>query len=145
MSKIIIIRTSEYANRIRNFDVYSDGKKIGTIKEGETKEFNISPGQHSLITKIDWCSSQVLTFEILEGEVKAFRVGGFKNAKWLIPGAVVIMVLSLFVNFGFGFQYLFYFAIPVFLLLIYYLTIGKNRYLNLSEVKLDPHESTVLQ
>jgi hypothetical protein len=58
MATIIINRTSEYLNLMRNYGIYIDGKKIDTIANGETKEFNISVGHHSLYTKIDWCERQ---------------------------------------------------------------------------------------
>lgn len=51
MATIIINRTSEYLNRLRDYGVYIDGKKVGTIANGETKEFNVSTGQHSVFMK----------------------------------------------------------------------------------------------
>ena len=135
MATIILNRTSEYVNRLRNYGVYIDGKKVGTIANGDTKEFNVSPGQQSIVTKIDWCSSQTVTFDIGNDEVKNFKVGGFKNAKWLMPTALIVIVLSYIVNLKYGFEYLFYLVVPAFLLLVYYMTVGRKRYLTLTETK----------
>ena len=135
MATIILNRTSEYVNRLRNYGVYIDGKKVGTIANGDTKEFNVSPGQQSIVTKIDWCSSQTVTFDISNDEVKNFKVGGFKNAKWLMPTALIVIVLSYIVNLKYGFEYLFYLVVPAFLLLVYYMTVGRKRYLTLTETK----------
>lgn len=135
MATIILNRTSEYVNRLRNYGVYIDGKKVGTIANGDTKEFVVTPGHHSIVTKIDWCSSKTITFDIGHDEIKEFKVGGFKNAKWLMPVAFIVIVLSYIVNFKYGFEYLFYLVIPAFLMLVYYLTVRRKKYLTLTETK----------
>ena len=134
MASIIINGTSEYLNRLRNYDVYIDGEKIDTISNGETKEFNISAGQHSILIKIDWCSSQTLLVDINDNETKSFKVGGFKNGNWLIPAALVI--LGSIASRLFDFNYLFYLIIPFFLSMVYYMTLGRKQYLTLKENEL---------
>ena len=52
----------------RAYLVYIDGKKAGEIREGETKQFDVSEGAHTLQLKIDWCSSPVLEFTAKEGK-----------------------------------------------------------------------------
>lgn len=135
MATIILNRTSEYLNRLRDYEIYIDEKKVGTIANGEIKDFNVSDGKHLIVTKIDWCSSQPLTFDISDNEVKNFKVGGYKNAKWLMPTGLIIIVLSYIVNLLFDFEYLFYLVIPDFLIMVYYLTVGRKRYLSLIEEK----------
>lgn len=145
MATIRLTRTSEYVNRLRDYGIYIDGKKIGVIANGETKEFTVSTGQHSIVTKIDWCSSPTLTFSIGDNEIRNFKVGGFKNAKWLMPTVFILIVLSYIVNWKYGFNYLFYLVVPAFLLLVYYLTIGRKRYLTLTETMLERHETVTAQ
>lgn len=115
MATIILNRTSEYVNRLRDYGVYIDGKKVGTIANGETKEFSVSAGRHSIVNKIDWGSSRAITFEISDDDVKDFQVSGFKNAKWLMPVTLIVIVLGHIVNLKYDFKYLFYLAISVFL------------------------------
>lgn len=145
MAKIILTRTSEYANCLRDYDVYIDGKKIGTIANGETKEFNISGGQYSFVTKIDWCSSPTLTFDISDDKVKNFKVGGFKKAKWLMPTALIFIILSHLINWKYGFYSIFILIIPAFLVIVYYLTVGRKRYLTLTETKTEQQDRMVFQ
>lgn len=134
MSKLIIQRTSEYNNRMRDYGIYMDGQKVDTISNGQAKEFTIAPGRHTLYSKIDWCSSPEISFEISDSETKIFKVGGFKNGNWIMPLALGILLLSYVVKQVYGVNYLFYLVIPPFLLLIYYLTIGRKKYLTLKEV-----------
>ena len=144
MATIIINRTSEYLNRLRNFGVYIDGIKIGTIANGETKEFNVSAGQHSVFIKIDWCSSPTLSVNINDQETKNLKVGGFKNGRWLIPTGLVIIVLSYLANILFDFEYFFYLAIPMLLIIVYYTTVGSKQYLRLTENKSEQPKTMAL-
>ena len=76
MTKIIINRASEYSNKVRNIKILLDGTEIGKIKDGESKTFPIQPGKHQLKAKIDWCSSNEITLNILEGKVKKISLNG---------------------------------------------------------------------
>lgn len=145
MGTIIINRTNEYLNRIRDYGVYIDGKKVGTIANGETKEFNVFAGKHSVFAKIDWCSSPTLSLDLNDHETKSLKVGGFKNGNWLMPTALVIIVLSFVANRLFDFDYLFYLVIPIFLLMVYYMTVGRKKYLTLTENKLEQQRTMALQ
>jgi len=42
-------------------------KEAGKVGNGETIEFPISAGQHSLSLKIDWCGSNTIQFTVLGG------------------------------------------------------------------------------
>ena len=104
MPKLIIQRPNEFINRFREYVIYIDGKNIGSIANGKIKEFDVTSGSHSLVAKIDWCSSPEINFEITDTKAKIFSVGGFTS------------------------------AVPLFLSLLYYLTIGRKKYLTLKEV-----------
>jgi hypothetical protein len=144
MAVLIVNRTSEYLNRWRDFGVYIDGKKVGTIANGETKEFNVSSGHHTIFTKIDWCGSETQSFSLDDTEIKAFKVGGFKHGHWLLPTALVITGLSYIARFLFEFEYLFYLVILLFLLLAYYMTVGRSKYLTLTEDQAKRSRTTAL-
>ncbi len=134
MATLIIKRTSEYNNRLRDYQIFLDGKKIGTIANGQTKEFEMPPGQHTLIAKIDWCSSPEISLTINETDRKELVVGGFKNGNWLLPIALGIIVVHFILEALFNFNYAIIFVFPIFILLIYYITFGRKKYLVLSEV-----------
>ncbi|WP_207492060.1 hypothetical protein [Aridibaculum aurantiacum] len=135
MATITIIRTNEYLNYFRNYGVYLDGKKIGTIANGQTMNYDVTPGQHSLVTKIDWCSSPIQTFHITEGETKIFKVGGFKYGNWLLPAAILLIVLAYFVLDTFLLSNLAIVAMLPLFFLTYYITAGRKNYLQLAEVQ----------
>jgi capsid portal protein len=51
-------------DRLRKYKVLLDGKTIGAIANGETKSFEVKPGDHSLFLKIDWARSNKLDFSL---------------------------------------------------------------------------------
>ena len=136
MPNVIIIRTNEFVNRLRDYQLYIDGKNIGKIGNGQTKEFSIPAGKHKLIARIDWCSSQEIEFEVQETQTRTFNVGSFKNGKWIMPISLITLV-SLYVFNRYFENKLLIFSIfvivPLFGVLFYYITIGRKKYLTLSE------------
>ena len=99
-----ITRSNEYANRFRNIQLVLDGEVITSISNGETKEMEISPGEHILQAKIDWCSSNKVTFSVPEHGSKSFALSSFAKKS----------VFGIFAS-------------------IYYISFGANKYLNLDE------------
>ena len=72
MALLRIVRDSGYADRLRAYKIVVDGKTIGEIRNGETREFPISCGQHELALKIDWCGSKTIQFAVVEGDALTF-------------------------------------------------------------------------
>ena len=135
MAKLIIKRTSEWNNRMRGIGIYLDGEKIGAIGNGEIKEFEIEPGEHTLKSKIDWCGSETLKMNLTDNETKKVELSGFKLGKFMMPIALIISIIY----FAFGEKLnldsmLFLVLIlPFGLYLVYHLTLGRNKYLRLEE------------
>ena len=134
MATIKIQRTSEYINLLRDYRLFIDGQKIGTIANGKTKEFEVTPGQHSIVAKIDWCSSPELTFDFSDTDTKTVLIGSFKNGNWIMPVTIAIIVLCLALTYAFDSDYILLPIIPTFLILAYYLTIGRKNYLTMTEL-----------
>jgi hypothetical protein len=77
MATLMINRSSEYANALRNIKIFLDNKEIGTIANGEAKEFDVPEGVHTLQAKIDWCSSPKTTFIITSTGKKSYNLSSF--------------------------------------------------------------------
>ncbi|MGG9963129.1 hypothetical protein [Ferruginibacter sp. SUN106] len=77
MPVLKITRSDESTNRMRNIKIFLDGTLLGTIKNAETKDFEITAGEHLLQAKIDWCSSPKISFSILANATKAFSMTSF--------------------------------------------------------------------
>src|SRR5579864_8594047 len=72
MSTLRIKRDSSYADHLRAYSVIVDGNRVGEIKNGETRDFPILPGQHQLRLNIDWCGSNTIDFVASDSDVLEF-------------------------------------------------------------------------
>jgi hypothetical protein len=135
MATIKIQRTSELNNRLRDYRIYIDGEKIGTIADGETKNFIISSGQHSIIAKIDWCSSPEISFNIIDTDTKTFNVGGFKGGNKIVLITIGLIALYFILKVLLQNSYTIFFLLTVPFVLGYYITVGRKRYLILTEIE----------
>ena len=129
MAKIRITRSSEWMNRARAIGVYIDGQKAGTISNGETKEFDIPAGDHVLRTKIDWCGSKDYPVSVSENEIQNVTLSSFGYSYNYIPIISAVILLHFFLLFVLKINYFVWLLVPIFLVMVYYLSFGRNGYL----------------
>jgi hypothetical protein len=72
---IIIQRRSGFTDKLRAYKVELDGSVIGEIRDGESRQFPVSQGSHTLLLKLDWCTSETVAFELSDKPV-GFECGG---------------------------------------------------------------------
>ena len=136
MPKLLIRRNSEWANKMRSFELYLNGIKIADIKDRQTLSFEIPKGKYQLMAKIDWCGSQPLNFEVEEGDVKRIEIKGFIYSRYLLPAAIFLGLLYFGIYFKFNYNSLILATTMMVLFgyMIYFLSFGRNQYLRLFEV-----------
>ena len=64
MAIISIKRKKEYNNHLKDFKIFIDGKLEGKIASGEMKNFEVPVGQHTILAKVDWCSSSEVSIPV---------------------------------------------------------------------------------
>ena len=69
MASLQITRDSGWVDQFRAYQVIVDGKRVGKIRNGESKEFQVAPGQHTVALRIDliW-GSEPLRITVRDGE-----------------------------------------------------------------------------
>lgn len=136
MAKIILSRKKEWANRARKFTIFIDGEKKDTISNGEIKEIEMNPGKHRILLKVDWFSSPELEVDVKEERAKTIEVYGFKANRWLMPLMYIILGIYFISAFVFKkeFKEIMYLVIPVALVYVYYLTLGRKKYIEIEEL-----------
>lgn len=72
---IRINRSPEFRDKVRSYKVIVDDEFIGELKSGETKNFEVSEGEHTIYLKIDWCKSNKLDFKATANELCEFDCG----------------------------------------------------------------------
>jgi hypothetical protein len=139
MPKLIIHRKKDWlpVGYTNTFEVLLDGNRIGYLSGGETAEFDVLPGTHSLRVKFGEMGSKNFDFNIFNQETRQFSVSSFRNITSIIFIMVIIMVLAgnRIFKYHINNNLPFYLAAFFILLYIYFRTIGKNRYIFLKEDK----------
>lgn len=135
MPTITITRYSEYLNRFRAIHIYIDGQKAGKVFNGETVNYEVPKGQHTIKAKIDWCGSKELILDMQEDETRVLQLKGFKSFRYLKYFALPIfaaLVTDIFIRL----DWLTYVTIPFSIIclgwMLYIFTLGRNKYLELS-------------
>lgn len=77
MPQIEIIRSSEYANRLREIKILIDNQQVGSIANGKTTIFEVAEGNHAIQAKIDWGRSNIINITLGENEKKSFQMTSF--------------------------------------------------------------------
>ncbi|WP_238883875.1 hypothetical protein [Clostridium sp. YIM B02551] len=98
---IRISRQSRYFDSLRNYKIYIDDIYCGDIKDNEVKELKIENGEHSIFLKIDWCTSNKVTFIAKNNELKEFNCGNsMKGLKCLLVFVYITFLKNnyLFIN-----------------------------------------------
>jgi hypothetical protein len=139
-ARIIINRSSEWMNRVRAFKVFIDGEQVGTIKNGGAEEFKIDPGVHTVVCKVDWCSSQELGIVVSDGETEYLKVSnGMKYYYYLVIPMVVVLAYNFYIVMARAARPIWFSwvmaltVLPVLTYLFYYLTVGRKSYLLLQK------------
>jgi hypothetical protein len=135
MSRLIVNRRSEWANRAREIGLYLNEQKIRKIQNGQSKEFDLKPGNYKLKAKIDWCGSQLNDIEIKENEVIKIELKGFTKNKWLLPILIVIQISLLILSSYFEINdvVMITFSTCILIYILYPITLGRNHYLKLNQ------------
>lgn len=70
---VVVFRPSTHVDSLRLHKVLIDDHPVATVADGRSVTIRVAPGRHTLRAEIDWCRSNVLTFDIREGEQSTFR------------------------------------------------------------------------
>ena len=70
---------------LRAYAVVIDGNKVGDIRRGETRTFDVAPGRHEIHLEIDWAKSRNLELNLSSGDVASLTCSARPpNAGWTV-------------------------------------------------------------
>jgi hypothetical protein len=72
---IRVTRTTGYPDRLRAYRIVLDGYEMARVNAGQFVEFPVFSGMHSIVAKVDWCSSPTLNRSVRKGETVQFECG----------------------------------------------------------------------
>lgn len=133
MPKLTVTLTKSWNKRIKKITVLDHDTVLGIIHNGETSEFDIAAGSHKVKVKAGWYGSRELLFSVNEAETKSLDVDIFKYGNLIINSLITVLSIHFIALTFYDIKYLALFNIPAFLILGYFLTLGRNDYLVIRE------------
>src|SRR5438105_13908739 len=82
MSSIVVHRSASWLDKVRAYQIFVDGKRVGSVKDGTEVAIETTAGIHTVQLRIDWCSSPELQLEVANGKVETVACG--PNSKLLL-------------------------------------------------------------
>lgn len=71
--RVQVERCHTHVDGLFSYWIFLDVKKAGRVRTGETTELEVSPGAHSIVVKMGWCSSETLPFEVQAKQSAHFK------------------------------------------------------------------------
>jgi|688.fasta_scaffold160329_2 hypothetical protein len=90
---IRVKRSTSYPDRIRAYRILVDGQEMARLNDGESVELPVVSGRHTIVAKIDWCSSPTLNVNIRDGETVNFECGSNLRGLRLLLGIFYVLFL----------------------------------------------------
>jgi hypothetical protein len=63
-AKIVVLRRTGKVDRFRSYRVLVDGERVGSLRQGEQKEFDVAPGRHKVEVIVDWGRSPAISVDL---------------------------------------------------------------------------------
>ncbi len=132
MPKLIVTHKGRLKGR---YELFSDGQSIGLISNGETREIEVSAGQHTIEARMLEARSKVFRYSMFAKDRKSIIVFPNKITSLFILIGLLNFVFLIFLLSGTfkpkGFYYMLFFFIL--LLSFYFLRIRRNNYIIIKE------------
>ncbi len=90
---IRVKRSTSYPDRIRAYRILVDGQEMVRLNDGQSVELPVISGRHTIVAKIDWCSSPTLNVTIRDGETVNFECGNNLRGLRLFLGIIYVLFL----------------------------------------------------
>jgi hypothetical protein len=96
---IAISRKSSFQVMPRAYKVWIDGVVVGTVQNGQSTEFSVESGDHTVELSIDGMYSRKLAVEVFEGGRRRIACGpngmlAFTAFAMLLPGLAIRLTLT---------------------------------------------------
>jgi len=139
-TKIILSRKKSLLHWVRGFRVFIDGEQRGNVGNGQLEEFEVSPGTHKVVCKIGLYSSNEYEVNVSEGSTERLEVKiGMKGFLPIYLFFLAVVIYQLYLRYT-KTPVPAYFEtvrlaaiILIFAYFIYYLTLGRKKYLVISK------------
>lgn len=76
-SATIVIRRDHirWRDKLRAYKILVDGRPVGSVRRGGTREITVPPGPHTVQLRIDWCTSPAVDVNVDTGRRAVLECG----------------------------------------------------------------------
>ncbi|MBS1511407.1 MAG: hypothetical protein JST86_11240 [Bacteroidetes bacterium] len=136
--RVILERKGEWRNRMRGYKVVINGsQQEKKIMNGTSEEYEVPSGSNTIVCKVDWCGSNVYTFDIKAGETVYLKVKSGMKYFWVAYICLILMiVVTRFLKNEMPFWVqasAIAMGIAVLCYFLYFITFGRNSYLHVGK------------
>jgi hypothetical protein len=71
----VVRQANPWRDRMRDYRILLDGTETGKVSWNSSWLYSVSPGQHRLRLKLDWCWSPEVSFSVQSDETASFICG----------------------------------------------------------------------
>ena len=73
-STIRFVRPSRFADLVRRYKLFVNGRQVGVLGASGTLEVEVAPGPQEILARLDWCRSEPLRIETTPGQTVGIDV-----------------------------------------------------------------------
>ncbi|MCL2364501.1 MAG: hypothetical protein FWC71_07560 [Defluviitaleaceae bacterium] len=95
MPAIRITRGSTWADKIRKYKIFIDDVYQGDIERDQTKDYEVPHGIHTVVAKIDWCTSNTVVLDVRDEGAHLDVESSMSLSKSWIPFIEIIYITIL--------------------------------------------------
>ena len=108
--------------------IYANEKELGLIKR-EDKEYELENGKYEICAKASWCGSQKININVTDDQTVTLTLNSFKY-EGIIRAVMMVFIALFMLSKSLIFLIL---AGIIILYPLYYISFGKDNYLELNE------------
>ncbi|MBA2663355.1 MAG: hypothetical protein H0U74_13790 [Bradymonadaceae bacterium] len=90
---VIVEREFNIVDMARKYRVMVDDTEVHRLSNGDHFQFELPPGHHKIVIKIDWCSSQTIAFDAHPNTLVRFSCGNYIRGWRVLFALLYITVL----------------------------------------------------
>lgn len=138
--RVILERKNEWMNRLKGYKVEINGTaQEKKIMNGNSEEYEVPGGTNTIACKVNWCGSNTYSFDVKPGETVYLKVTSGMKYFWFTYAVLMVLLLgrTFFKQLLTPQLNIVFIAVSIFVLayFLFYLTIGRNKYLVIKEDK----------
>ena len=90
---IRVKRSTAYADYLRVYRILVDGQDMAGLSVGQSVDLPVFAGSHTVVAKIDWCSSPRLNLIVRDGETVIVECGSNLRGLRIFLGIFYVLFL----------------------------------------------------